>query len=801
MLSFSAKYPLSRFIAIAIALLVFASVATYICLPKPELIRHINYSTAVFDRNGELLRLTLAKDQRYRLATALTQIPASMQQATILYEDQNFYSHPGVDFPALLRAFWQTYIIRERRIGASTIVMQVARLRWQISTHTLVGKLEQIARAIQLTRHYSKEEILEAYFNLASYGGNIEGVGAASLIYFNKPAHQLSITEALTLAVIPQNPNKRNPATAQGFEALRTAREHLFARWRLHQDSSDSHLTTLDMPLQVRSVSKLPFAAPHFVDYALSQRSQFEHGTLDTSLDILLQRRLQEILSDYVNKRQSQGFANASALLVNTDTMQVEAMLGSADFFNAEIQGQVNGPLAKRSPGSTLKPFVYGLALDAGIIHPATILKDLPRRFGGFTPENFGGGFKGPIAAQEALIASRNVPAVALQADLNDVAEQRSTLTFYQMLKRAGIEQLRDESHYGLALALGGGEVSMLELVQLYAMLNNNGLHQKVSIGELTEDPSAQQLLSAEAAFLLVDMLQKTPDPRRNYSKSYQNLGIQTHPVAWKTGTSWAFRDAWAVGVSGNYTMAVWIGNFNGQGNPAFVGARAAGPLLFEMLDVVQQTSRFKPSTNNLAKAQELNLKRVDVCRPSGDLYTSACPEKAQSWFIPGVSPIQSSEIYRFVTVDVNSGLRACEPQTAGTKQVAYAFWPSDMTSLFQQAGIYIQQPPEFSPECQINFAAVDGQAPIIQSPDQHIEYVVRDSQQSAVPIALEASTDADAQKLFWFANQQYIGESAPLSSSPTPLIWHATPGEYELYVSDNLGRSSTTKITVSSIN
>ncbi|MDM7862110.1 penicillin-binding protein 1C [Alteromonas sp. ASW11-36] len=792
--------PFSKYIAIVAITLLIGSVTIYIWLPKPSLGNQYSYSTAIFDRHGELLRLTLAKDQRYRLATPIEQIPQAMRQATILYEDQNYYSHLGIDIAALLRAFWQTYITQERRIGASTIVMQVARLRWRISTGSISGKLEQMARALQLSRHYSKDEILEAYFNLASYGGNIEGVGAASLIYFNKPVHQLSTPEALTLAVIPQNPNKRNPATAQGFAALRTARERLFTRWQHYNLANEIDTTTVSMPLKVRSISELPFNAPHFVEHVLTEQSPMTHGYLQTSLDMPLQLRLEQILRSYVLKRHNEGFSNASALLLNTDSMEIEAMLGSASFFDAAIEGQVNGTLAKRSPGSTLKPFVYGLALDAGIIHPATILKDLPRRFGGFTPENFGGGFKGPISAQQALIASRNVPAVALQAALNDVSSDRSTQTFYQMLERAGIEQLQAEEHYGLALALGGGEVTMLELIQLYAMLNNNGMHQAANIGIPIERPDPEQLLSPEAAFLLTDMLQNNPNPLRSFAQTDHNLGLNAQPIAWKTGTSWAYRDAWAVGVVGNYALAVWIGNFNGQGNPAFVGAQAAGPLLFQMLEIVQQSSRFIPAIDKLAIAKNLNLKRIDVCRPSGDLYTPACPEMTQTWFIPGVSPIRASQVYRFVAIDPATGLRACNNYAADTIQQVYAFWPSDMTALFQQAGIFIQQPPAFNPECDINYASIEGHAPIIQSPDKHIEYLMRDSQQATVPIVLQASADADTQKLYWFANQQFVGESTPIANAQQPLVWDAKPGVYELHVSDDLGRSSSTNITVRSI-
>jgi len=220
------------FVVIVLALL--AGALAYLFLPKPDLANYQSYSTAIFDRHDRLLRISLARDDRYRLYTPIEDIADHLQRATILYEDQNYYEHSGVDYPALLRAFWQTYVLQERRVGASTIVMQVARLRWNIPSITIDGKIEQIFRALQLARHYSKKELLEAYLNLAPYGGNIEGIGAASLIYFDKPASALSFAEALTLAVVPQNPNMRNPSKASGMAAIALAKKRLLERWLAH---------------------------------------------------------------------------------------------------------------------------------------------------------------------------------------------------------------------------------------------------------------------------------------------------------------------------------------------------------------------------------------------------------------------------------------------------------------------------------------------------------------------------------------------------------------------------------------
>lgn len=800
----------------------------YLLLPKPDLARYQTYSSAVFDRNGQLLRISLAEDERYRLYTPIDDISADFQQATILYEDQHYYAHSGVDYVALVRAFWQTYVLQQRRIGASTIVMQVARLRWNIPSNTLNGKVEQIFRALQLSRHYSKKELLEAYLNLAPYGGNIEGIGAASLIYFDKPASALSLAEALTLAVVPQNPNQRNPSKRDGMQALQASKQRLLARWIEHHPSDEEVAGLLNLPLSVRGTKELPHHAPHFVQFLMDKKRRLYtrvveqdialNSQLNTTLDLTLQLRLENVLQAYIEQNETQGFYNASALLLNHKSMEIEAMIGSADFYNRAIQGQVNGTLAKRSPGSTLKPFVYALAIDAGLIHPMSMLKDLPKKYGGFAPENFGKGFVGPISAQDALIKSRNVPAVELQSQLLALqAEQMQTSsdarlkTFYEFLKHAGVSNLKSPQHYGLALALGGGELSMLELVELYSLMPNLGVHKSavsaywVSANKAPER-TPNMLLSPEAAALTFAMLSHNPKPNQlNYGSL--NLAQPDQVLAWKTGTSWAFRDAWAIGISGDYVLATWVGNFNGEGNNAFIGRTAAGPLLFQLLDVVKHAATEAPErvTNpelDLTQQPGLNIKRVDICKTTGDLFAPECPEKASTLFIPGVSPIKRTNIYRRIWVDKATGLRACDANHDNAYQQVFAFWPSDFLALFDKAGIHFERPPSFMPDCALTHRVTQGQAPNISSPQSQVDYIVEESQGTFASISLQASADGEVSYLYWFANGQFIGTTDLTDASDeNSLQWHAKPGRYDVQVSDDFGRSSNVSVRVLAMN
>jgi len=766
----------------AIALAVMA--VAWLSIPRPDLTSRYGTSRAFFDRDGRLLRLTLASDDRYRLPVDLEQIAPIMREATLLYEDRDFFSHPGVDPLALLRAAWSTYVVGTRPVGASTVTMQVARLHWGLQTRSIGGKLIQIVRALQLGRHYSKEEIFAAYLNLACYGRNIEGVEAASLIYFNKHAAQLTLPEALALSVIPQNPNKRNPTDRAGLTEVVAARARLFAAWlEQHPDDKDKQVF-FDLPLAVRPPEQLPFTAPHLVTDLDRQLPSRQHGAIVTPLDRDAQISLEGRITSYVERRQRDGIHNAAAAVLNYRTMEIEALVGSADFNDAAIAGQVNGTTARRSPGSTLKPFVYALAMDQQLIHPLTLLKDAPRRYGGFTPENYDQQFLGPVFARDALIASRNVPAVSLQAQLK-------APSLYSFLQQCGVDGLKEEAYYGLALTLGGAELTMLDLLHLYAILPNGGLLRPLHTLRETSPTTSEkpvQVLSPEACFLILDILTDNPPPTRPALNGQVSQDIQ---VAWKTGTSYAFRDAWAVGISGDYVVAVWVGNFSGEGNPTFIGRTAAGPLLFDILRDLNHGNLEAPAER--LKPGLLNLARVRVCAVSGDLPGHDCPQTVATWYIPGVSPIKVCSIHRAVPIDAASGLRACWQHPGKTNLKVFEFWPSDLQQIFRRAGIALRIPPPFDPDCSLDELSSAGHPPQILSPMHEVAYRLRNTTDQPETIPFQASCDADVRQLYWFVDDGYVGESKP----GKPLFWPARSGSFAVRAVDDHGRAAQIDIEV----
>jgi penicillin-binding protein 1C len=744
----------------------------------PDLTPVGGYSRAVLDRHGALLRLSLAADERYRLYVPLQDIAPAVADATLLYEDRHFRRHVGINPVALVRAAWTTYVTRERPVGASTITMQLARLRYQLDTRSMAGKVRQMGFALWIERHYSKDEILEAYLNLAPYGGNVEGIGAAARIYFDKRAAQLSVAEALTLAVVPQHPRQRHPAYANN-KALQAARQRLANQWATRYSLTEAQRAALALPQQVRPSRALPFLAPHF-SQRLARQANAPRDPVQTTLDINRQRELEQQVEQHLSRMRERGINNASALLLDARSMDVLASVGSADFFNRALEGQVDGTRAKRSPGSTLKPFLYGLAMDEGLIHPRSLLKDAPVRYAAYAPENFDRGFMGPVSATDALIYSRNVPAINVLARLGHDR-------FHEFLQRGGVANLRNADHYGLAMILGGNEVTMRELVALYAMLANGGRWQPLR--ERVEQPRAQglQLLSAEASFLVLDMLRQNPRPDRS---AIAGMLREEQPVAWKTGTSYAFRDAWSVGVVGHYVLAVWVGNFDGSANPALVGREAAAPLFFSIADGLANPRDVAWPEDE--PTPELNVRRVEVCAPTGDLPGRHCPRTEPAWFIPGVSPIRVSDVHRAVKIDVRTGLRACAA-TTDTRTEVYEFWPSDIARVFERAGVAVRRPPPWHGDCPLAAQVTQGRPPEITSPDERLVYQIRPAERSRETLALQATTDSDARWLYWFADGRLIARVA----RDTPAYWRPALGEHEIAVVDDLGRGQVRQVAV----
>ncbi len=728
-------------------------------VPPSPLLEGFSFSQTVYDDQGRLLRITLSSDEKYRIFTPLEEISPLLIQAALLQEDQYFFIHPGVNPASLIKAAWQTYIIRSRPIGASTITMQLARIIDRIPTRKGSGKLQQILKALELELRYSKQQILEAYLNLVSYGGNIEGVGAASAIYFNKLPKDINLPEALELSVIPQNPLRRSHQAAN-IDRISAAKKKLFKRWTtIHPKDLILYKDLLDLPFQLTK-KNLPFHAPHFVNAVLRQTGQLK---VLTTLNLELQKTVEKITQQYLQKHCEQGLCNAAVMLVDARNLEIKALMGSGNYFSDSIHGQINGTLAKRSPGSAIKPFIYALAMDQGLIHPCTVLYDIPSNYAGYAPENFEHDFLGPIKAKDALVLSRNIPALSL-------THQLKAPSLYQFLQQASVSRLRPEESYGLSIALGSAELTMHELAGLYAMLLNRGIWHPLRAKIDDAHSQGVSLLSQEASFLTLDMLRSTPYPYKPQEQV---------PVYWKTGTSSGYRDAWSVGIFGPYVLAVWLGDFDNKAHTAFIGAKSAAPLFFSLIDAISKEIGSLPDL--VTPAPDMNLTKVMVCEASGALPNPHCPNLASTWFIPGKSPIAKDTLHREVAdKNLQTSVQACRPP--------------DILQIYSETGLPHRMPLQGSYEISC-LECYEGEAPRIISPKQDVVYALRRPKKENT-ILFSAAAGADVNTLYWFLNETFIGKT----SRSQPLAWQASSGKFSVRVIDDRGRSTSQQLVVEAV-
>jgi penicillin-binding protein 1C len=709
-------------------------------LPRPELFSaDAGFSRIVLDRQGRILHLTLTPDGKYRLPAKLDDLSPELIAATLEMEDRRYFSHWGTDPRSMARAAWGV-VSRQRLGGGSTLTMQYARLRWKLDTRTVWGKLTQVFRAVQLERHYGKRELLEAYFTFAPYGGNVEGAQAASLLWCAKPARDLSLREAAPLSVLPQSP---------------TALARLMARLRALRGEPPQ---ALDAEFTLRP-APVPRLAPHFARRLLGAPDA--PVVCPSTLDRTQQETVERSIADFLNRTHAQGLSNAAAILVHAPTREVRAYVGSAGFFNDRILGQVDGVIARRSPGSALKPFIYALAMDGGLIHPRTLLDDSPRRYGGYNPENSDRGFLGPLPAGEALRRSRNVPAVELLSRLPG-----SGLDGF--LRHSGVRLDQPPGAYGLSLALGGAEVSLEDLAMLYASLASDGVPRPLLLQKTKlPAPTEPALLSPAARYLTIEAL-RAYDPQAPSG------------LAWKTGTSHGFRDAWACGMQGDWVLCVWVGNFAGEPMPGLFARETAARLLFQAATRLGLRATTVPAPSTVVQ--------VPICAVSGELAGPHCPHCAPSPFIAGVSPIGVCSVHREVLLDAE-GRRVTEESTTTHREVR-EFWAAHRLEQFRRAGLPRTEPPAWASG---EHVAESGAAPEIVSPQARLTYVLRSGESGKNSIPLEAHAGPDVRQLHWFAGTQYLGASAP----SRPLLWQPAPGHWTLQATDDAGRTSSVTIQV----
>jgi penicillin-binding protein 1C len=535
-------------------------------LGPPPLGKDIAFSTRVLARDGRLLRAFATGEGRWRLPAQVADVDPRFFAMLFAYEDKRFRDHHGVDALALARAAFQLISSGRIQSGGSTLTMQVARLLEPRSGRSFAAKLRQIVRAIELERALSKDEILTLYLDLAPYGGNIEGIRAASLAYFGKEPHRLTLGEAALLVALPQSPEGRRPD--RSVAAARAARDRVLDRFAASASVPADEIALAKAEAVPGGRRPMPMLAPHAADRALigvapgSEVRLTIDGDLQKSLEELARARARTLASTL-------GPDIALAMLVvDNASGEVRAHVGSPDYFDLRRAGQVDLTQALRSPGSTLKPFIYGLGFEDGFIHPETLIDDRPTRYGGYKPQNFDFTFQGTVTVRRALQQSLNLPALAV---LDRVGATRLTAR----LTQAGASLVLPEGEApGLAIGLGGVGIKLADLTMLYAGIARLGtalpLRERLELTSHAEE--GNRLMDPVAAWYVSHVLLGTPPPEN---------GVPGR-VAFKTGTSYGYRDAWSVGFDGRYTIGVWVGRPDGAPVPGLVGRAAAAPILFD---------------------------------------------------------------------------------------------------------------------------------------------------------------------------------------------------------------------------
>lgn len=553
----------------------------------PPLGKNLTYSKTVLGSDGDLLRAYLAPDGRWRLPASRTDVDPRFLDALLAYEDKRFYEHHGVDPLSMTRALYQFATRGEIVSGGSTITMQVARLLEPRRKRSLYAKYRQMVRALQLEQAYSKNEILSLYLTLAPYGGNLEGIRAASFAYFGKEPRRLTLGETALLVALPQSPEYRRPDRHP--DHARAARNRVLDRISDSGIFSPEELGAAKAEPVPNARRPMPLGAPHAADDAKAASS--DQSIIRLTIRARLQRRLERLARE---RALALGDAMSVAIVVvENDTGRVLARVGTPDYFDLDRAGQVDLTLAVRSPGSTLKPFIYGLGFEDGLIHPESLIEDRPIRFGDYAPENFDQTFQGTVTVRRALQQSLNVPAVSL---LDAVGPSR----LLARLDEAGARlKLPEHETAGLALGLGGIGIRLVDLTALYAGLARQGT--VAPLYERAAEPRwpERRLMEPVAAWYVGDILRDAPPPPNA-------LGGR---IAFKTGTSYGYRDAWAVGFDGRYTVGVWTGRPDGAPVPGLLGRTAAAPILFDVFArLTEQPRPLSPAPQGVLTARTAQL-------------------------------------------------------------------------------------------------------------------------------------------------------------------------------------------------
>lgn len=713
----------------------------------------------------------------WRYPVRLDQVSPYYLEALLTYEDRWFWDHPGINPLSLLRASWQNIHNDSIVSGGSTLSMQVARL---IDPHprTIAGKLRQIARTFQLEWTLSKQQILEIYLNRAPYGGTLQGIAAASWTYLGKPPSELTPGEAALLAVLPQAPSRLRPDRFP--DRAKAARDKVLARL------AEYHVWPQKRVDEIRqeSIWLAPRQVPQMAPLLARRLTSHNHrAVVGTTIDANLQRQLEELASGWKNQLPAK--TSVGVIVIESATMEVKAYLGSVDFNDDSRFGQVDTVSAWRSPGSTLKPLLYGLALDDGLIAAESLLQDVPRRFGDYRPGNFDTGFHGPVSASEALVRSLNLPAVQL---LDAYGPKRFTAN----LRNAGIAlRFPPNSDPSLAVILGGTGSRLDQLAEAYSSLARGG-----NVAKLRFEPQQRlverRLMSPGAAWIIRRILGGQAQPQTD-----ETLPGNV-PLAWKTGTSYGYRDAWAMGVNPGYIIGIWVGRPDATPVAGQFGYATAVPLLNQVNNLLTTSARFNQRMS-ISDPRPESVGITTLCWPGGQPLPAGdanCRQQRQSWILDGTvpptlaAPGQESQEGSLITLWVNSRGKQVAANCPDSHVEKIALWPTPLEPWLPQNERRSQRlpvrdnlcPPLGRPAVQpLLLLGIRDNAVLRPLPGKHA-------------IDLRIESQGGAGQRWWFLNGEQVDGGKDDKNFQTTL---SQPGKYQLTVLDESSQVNTLNFTL----
>lgn len=752
-----------------ILILKLCLILSTIIYPLPRDKIEQGYSTGVVFENGAVNYIALSPYNTFRIYTSFEDTPSLIKKSFINYEDKYFYFHPGFNPVSIIRALYLNIKYKKIVSGASTITMQIARMV-EPKERIFASKLLEVIRALQLESTYTKKELLEIYLNLIPMGGNLEGIGSASFFYFNKQPKALSAGEIATLIGIPQSPNYSRPDLhpENALKVKNKVLNRLYSNRIISQKEYKSAVKTKIYPFKYR----LPFIAPHLTMNVLNK---YRHKKIITlTIDTTLQTICRTIAQKHKNRLRRDGIKNIGIIVVDNATGKVLSWIGGYAYENSH-EGMIDTVSIKRSPGSTLKPFIYGKAIDAGIITPRYIIWDIKRYYAGYKVENYDKVYYGPITAQEALTKSLNSSAVYLLEKLHKGS-------LFPIVDALGLKMKAGED-IGLSIALGAKEITLLDLVTNYTAFSNEGRTKDVYYVDKKIKLKGTQILSKEAAFLISEML--ASGTRLNMARSWEYT-VRAKKIAWKTGTSFGNYDALCVGYDRNYTIGVWTGNADRTPSNSLIGVKAAAPLVFDIFNAITDDS-------GAWFERPPGVKTRQVSADTGKLPSPYSKNIITDYYIPGISPMEYCDRYKVFHLDPDTGYALINPDdhTNIEKKVLKVYPPQAIPWVTENLLNY-EAPPPYDP-AQLQYLKGNENIRILSPLKNKVYYLNKYKSSEDQKIELLCEPHFDTTNVYWILNDEIIASGPP----ETKRYFIPKPGNHRLICVDDKGRSGKLDFTI----